>query len=232
MSVRRRTCYALRLAKFIFRVKSVLRQEWEENFPIILLILKSLFLSLSKIKRFNVRFQFLKDSSLNGLNLLMKIGKRDKIVSIPTVSNMPYLIERKIAVAREKIDPMEASQIMSMTAIGIRANPRISEEKANSDPAKTPSPRPPAKFKNKDQLLPVIAKTPERTWVSGENPSFCAKKTARYPFPMSIKAVTIPCHLPTFLKTLDPEVFLHPIFKISFPKQREIRYPDGIEPKI
>ena len=86
------------------------------------------------MKRFFISPQFLKDNSLIGLNLLRKMGIKDKTVSIPAVANNPKRTERKIAKTNKVIVPMEASQMIPKRIIVIRETPKICGEKANKAP--------------------------------------------------------------------------------------------------
>ena len=137
-----------------------------------------------------------------------------------------------MAVGKNKRVPIEAFQIRAKMIKGIKESDKILGEKAKNAPIKVPTPLPPSPFKKIDQLCPKIAARPERTWVSTEKANSLARKTTRYPLKRSKMPVKMPCHLPTFLKTLDPEVFRQPISKMFLPvDKRVIIYPKGIEPK-
>jgi len=97
-----------------------------------------------------------------GLNLLMKMGTKDKVVKTPAVPNWLRYRERKIAANKNKIVPIAVFQTTAKIIRGMMEKRRIWGDKAKKAPAKVPMPRPPANFKNRDQLWPVTAATPER----------------------------------------------------------------------
>ena len=177
---------------------------------------------MSNNRRFLIKifFSLIGKISLIGLNLFIKTGIRTKKAKIPATPQSEKgegKIERKIAVGKNKRVPIELFQMIVKIKKGIKASPKIVGERAKKAPIIVPTPRPPANLRKMLQLWPITAATPERTRTSIGNPNFWAPKTAKYPLPKSEIPVNIPCHFPTFLKTLEPEVFLQPISKTFFP---------------
>jgi len=57
--------------------------------------------------------------------------------------------------------PIAASQIKATATKDPAVSKTIAGEKASKTPPRVPMPLPPAKFKNKDQLWPMIAARPD-----------------------------------------------------------------------
>ena len=100
----------------------------------------------------------------------MKIGIRESRPNIAPVLNWLNLKERNITMAKNKIVAIEESHIKANISGKIKERPKVLGINDRPAPIKVAIPLPPANLKKKDQLWPATAATPDKTWISGENP--------------------------------------------------------------
>ena len=78
-------------------------------------------------------------------------------------------------VRKDNSVPTEAVQIIVKIMQGIKEMTKTVGEIIKSAPIRAANPLPPLKPRKQDQLCPIIAKTPQKTWNRTEKPKYRAR---------------------------------------------------------